>query len=104
MAAIDLVGSAVGFDKFDVLAKEIDKVAEQMQRVSASLDEEVETLCVRELASKYGVSFETMRRQICAQMGDRAVFRVGKSWVIRKRRFLDYLLEKERQAEAETSS
>ena len=95
-----MVDSAVGLDKFTVLAKEIDRVAEQIHMVTVSLDVEVETLCVRDLASRYGVTFETMRKQICDQMGDGSVFRVGKMWVIRKRKFLDYLLEKERQAGA----
>lgn len=104
MATIHLVDSAVGLDKFAVLAKEIDRVAERVLMVSVSLDNELETLCMRELSSKYGVTIETMRKQICAQMGNGAVYRVGKYWVIRKRMFLDYLLARERQEEGKTSS
>ena len=104
MAAIHLVDSAEGRDKFTVLAKEIDRVAEQVHMVTVSLNDEVETLCVRNLASRHGVTFETMRKQICALMGNGAVFRIGKCWVIRKRKFLDYLLERERQEEDKTST
>lgn len=104
MATIHLVDSAVGLDKFVILAKEIDRVAEQVHMVTVSLDDEVETLCVREIASRHGVTFETMRKQICALMGNGTVFRIGKCWVIRKRKFLDYLLKRERQEEGKTSS
>lgn len=100
MATVDLVDAAVGLDKFAVLAGAIDKVAEKVRMVSISMNDEVETLCVKELANQYGATFETMRKDIRALMGDGAVFRIGKTWVIRKRRFLDYLLEKERQGGA----
>lgn len=99
MATIDLVEATLGMDKFIVLARAIDKVAEQMRMVSASIDDAVETLFVEDLASRFGVTTETMRKQICARMGATVVFRVGKRWVIRKQKYLDYLIELENQVE-----
>ena len=75
----------------------VDHLSEELRclQEKTSLDDQIETLDVCELAEQYNVSFETLRKQITGVMGDSAVFKVGKKWVIRKRKFLDYLQIKE---------
>jgi len=98
MASIlEMVDRATGRDKFTVLAIAIDQLAEQIRCVSESksVDDEIATLDVEALASDYGVSFETMRKQLRNALGPQAVIRIGKRWVIRKRKFANYLSERE---------
>lgn len=92
-----MVEEATGTGKFAVLAAAIDQLAEQLLCVSARIgvDDEIATLDVEELASTNGVSFETMRKQLCEVLGRTAVHRLGKRWVLRKRKFLEYLSVRE---------
>lgn len=92
------VESATGTDKFLVLACAIDRLEEGRvldARSSVNLDEEIATLDMKDLSSKYKVSPETMRTKICNVLGANAVIRPGKTWVIRKRKFLEYLCASE---------
>ena len=88
------VEQAVGRDKFVVLATAVDQL---LQKTSASLedhhgiDDQIDTLCMDELAAQYEVSVATLRRQITRTLGKGAVLKLGKKLVIRKRRFLEYL-------------
>lgn len=91
--ALEMVEEATGSSKFIVLAAALDQMAEQVRSVSVSksVDDEIAILYVEDLASTHGVGFEAMRRQLCGVLGRDAVHRLGKRWVIRKRRFLEYL-------------
>ncbi len=99
-STLEMVEKANGTNKFIVLAAVIDQMAEQMLNVSVlrSVDDEIALLCVEEIASANGVGFETMRRQLCGVLGRDAVYRLGKRWVIRKRKFLEYLTMQERRS------
>ena len=90
---LEMVEKATGSSKFTVLAAAIDQMLEQMLSVSVSksMDDEIAVLCVEELASTNRVKSKTMRGNLCKVLGDDAVFRLGKRWVIRKRKFLEYL-------------
>lgn len=95
--AIELVDDAVGTDKFVVLAELIDHLYAQMRIASGeiAIEDEIATLDLEELASQYKVSQETLRRQLCSVLGPKAVFKLGKTWVVRKRKFLQYLEQRE---------
>ena len=90
---IQLVEQASGRDKFMVLATAIERLASGQESLKSgrSIDEQIATVDVESLATDYGVSFATMRSNLRAVIGESAVFRLGKRWVIRKERFLDYL-------------
>ena len=89
------VQQALGTDKFTVLAVAVDQALEARNR-EVSLDEQIETLDVQELAGNYGTSLETLRKQISDAVGPGAVFKLGKKWVIRKQTFLQFLQARER--------
>lgn len=90
---LEMVESATGLSKFTVLAAAIDQLAEQIRSVSASrsVDDDIAILDVEDLASMNRVGSETMRKQLCQVLGNDAVHRLGKRWVIRKRKFQEYL-------------
>jgi len=89
------VQQALGTDKFTVLAVAVDQALEARNR-EVSLDEQIETLDVQQLAENYGTSLETLRKQISDFVGAGAVFKLGKKWVIRKQTFLQFLQARER--------
>ena len=91
------VEKALGTDKFVVLASAVDHVIEAQSCLQEknTIDDQIETLDMHELARQYNVSFDTLRKQINGVLGDSAVFKVGRKWVIRKRRFLDFLQARE---------
>ena len=104
-----MVESTTGTAKLTVLAAAIDdikhsqsKLAEKVHDLAAvrstnlSYDSEIETLELSELATKYSVTEETLRKQIRSTLGYDAVIKVGKRWVIRKTNFLSYLRKRER--------
>jgi len=95
-----MVEKATGISKFIVLAAALDLQAEQIRNASVlrSVDDEIAVQDVEELASTNGVGIETMRRQLCGVLGRDAVHRLGKRWVIRKLKYLDYLLIQERRS------
>ncbi len=94
---------AVGSEKFLVLATSIDNLIEErcVRAEGLPIDEEIETLDVKRLAQDYDVGFETFRRQICRVVGDGAVFKLGSKWVIRKRKFLEFLKVKESETNSD---
>jgi len=87
------VEQATGRDKLVVLASVADQLLESQRsrEKETSIDDQLETLDVSSLAAQYEVSLETLRRQIIEKVGTKAVFKLGKKWVIRKRKFLEYL-------------
>jgi len=100
-SVIHLVQQAVGTDKFLVLAAAIDLAKNDFEilRNRVSIDEEIEILELSQLAEQYGTGEKTLREQIERQLSPGVVIKVGKKWVIRKRRFLDYLESKEAAGE-----
>lgn len=95
---LEQLESALGQDKFRVLASGVDSLWDEVRhlRGEVSVDEEIKTLELDELAEEYGaVNPETLRKQICAAVGKKAVFKLGSKWVIRKRKFLEFLKAKE---------
>jgi hypothetical protein len=92
------VQAALGTDKFTVLAVAVDQALEARTR-EASMDEQIETLDVQDLAGNYGTTFETLRKQISDSVGAGAVFKLGKKWVIRKQTFLQFLQARERSGD-----
>lgn len=88
---------AVGSEKLLVLATSIDNLIEErsVRSDGVPIDEQIETLDVKRLAQDYDVGFETFRKQICRVVGEGAVFKLGSKWVIRKRKFLEFLKVKE---------
>jgi hypothetical protein len=84
-------------EKFVVMAAAIDLAKNDLEilRNRVSLDDEIETLELSQLAEQYGTGEKTLREQIERQLGSGAAIKVGKKWVIRKRLFLDYLESKE---------
>ncbi|MFT5467878.1 MAG: hypothetical protein ACI8UO_002985 [Verrucomicrobiales bacterium] len=97
---LEQLNSALGTEKFTVLATVIDQLRCFQAEIASGvdLDDRIETLDVADLAEEHGVSFETMRKELRSVAGKNAVFRLGKKWVIRKQRFLDYLQTKESDA------
>ncbi len=95
--ALRQVQEAVGTDKFLVLASMLDSMrADHLElRSQIRVDDETETLDLDALAERYGVSVKTLREQLEREMGVGVVMKIGKMWVIRKRKFLDFLLSKE---------
>lgn len=102
-STLKILQQAVGTEKLTVLAAAIDTLMAMHAETQRgfSLEEQSATLEVEELASQYGVSFETMRNQLREVLGDAAVFRLGKKWVIRQVKFLDYLRARETKSEGE---
>lgn len=92
-----LLEKAVGTEKLTLLASAIDQIRiNQFESASGlTLDDKIETLEVDALAQENGVTLNTMRANICGVLGEGAVFRLGKRWVIRKQRYLDFLRAKE---------
>ncbi len=92
-SVMHLIQQAVGMDKFVVMAAAIDLAKNDLEilRNRVSIDEEIETLELSQLAEQYGTGERTLREQIERQLSPGAVIKVGEKWVIRKRRFLDYL-------------
>ena len=110
---IEMVESALGTAKLTVLAAAIDQLNDSQTRLSERVhklaavsgtnptyDAEIETLEMSALAEQYGVSVDTLRKQIRDVLGELAVIKVGKKWVIRKVNFLDFLRKLEGQAKA----
>ena len=95
---LEQVNQAVGLDKLTVLAVAVDQVQQSM-RTLAPLDEQLELLDMLDLAKQHGVSFKTLRAQVASLVGPGSVFRLGKRWVIRKQRFLEFLQAQERLEE-----
>ncbi|MEM7600639.1 MAG: hypothetical protein AAF357_04395 [Verrucomicrobiota bacterium] len=89
-SATQLVENATGLEKFSVLANLVDHIA-HLTLASRSIDEQVATLDIETLALEHGVTFETLRQQIRSTMGSGVVFRLGKRWLIRKTKFLEFL-------------
>ena len=81
-----------------VLAAAVDQVQQAIQQ-NATLDDQIETLDVHELAEKFEITFESFRKQITEVVGPSAVFKHGKKWVIRKQTYLEYLQMRERMPE-----
>lgn len=100
---LQLVEQATGLDKFAVLACAIDLQAARMDELvrEKPIDEQIACLDVNRLAQENGVSFETLRKNICEVMGAHTVFRLGKRWVIRKETFLLFLQKMETGCAAE---
>lgn len=97
-STLKLVEEAVGLQKFEVLATAIDQLSRLRQSEGANegtLDDQIAVLDLEELATQFAVTGETLRKNLCAALGKGAVFRVGKKWVIRKQRFLEYLRRQE---------
>jgi hypothetical protein len=96
-STLHIIQEAVGMEKFAVMATMIDLVRNDLDnlRNRISIDEEMETLDLGQLAKQYGTGERALREQIEKQLCAGAVIKVGKKWVIRKRRFLDYLVSKE---------
>lgn len=92
------VREAFGNDKFVVLAAGVDQALLATQR-NHTLDDQIETLDVHQLSVKFNVTFETLRKQITDVLGPGAVFKLGKSWIIRKQTYLQYLQQRERLPE-----
>ena len=89
MSFLDTIEKATGRDKFVVIAAQLDHVTDLAE--SKSIDDCIAVLDVEVLARDHGVTFETMRNQLRIKLGSNAVFRLGKRWVIRKVKFLQYL-------------
>ena len=89
MSFLDTIERATGRDKFTVIAAQLDHITELAE--SRSIDDRIATLDVEILAEDHDVTFETMRSQLRIRLGRNAVFRLGKKWVIRKIKFLQYL-------------
>lgn len=96
-STLHIIKEAVGMDKITVMAAMIDLARNDLEnlRNRISIDEEIETLELGQLAEQYGTGEKTLREQIERQLSPGVVIKVGKKWVIRKRRFLDYLESKE---------
>ncbi len=99
-STLRLIQEAVGTEKFIVLAAAVDgvKADQESIRRDVKIDDEIETLDLATLASDYGVNEKTLRDQIEKELGLGVVMKIGKKWVIRKRRFLDYMIQKENRA------
>jgi|GEM_PF-1857178 len=95
--ALRQVQEAVGTDKFLVLASMLDSMrADHLElRSQIRVDDETETLDLDALAERYGVSMKTLREQLERELGVGVVMKIGKIWVIRKRKFLEFLQSKE---------
>lgn len=94
---LEQLRSAVGSEKLLVLATSIDSLIEDRaaRAEGIPIDEEIETMDVKRLAKDYDVGFETFRKQISRVVGEGSVFKLGSKWVIRKRKFLEFLKAKE---------
>ncbi len=94
---LEQLRSAVGSERLILLAASIDNLIEErcVRAQGVPIDEQIETLDVKQLAQDYDVGFETFRKQICRVVGEGAVFKLGSKWVIRKRKFLEFLKVKE---------
>jgi hypothetical protein len=88
-----LVKEAVGLDKLTVMAGAVDSLKDDFEnfRREVRIDDEIETLNLSDLAEQYAVGERTLRDQIERRLGKGCVIKVGRKWVIRKRRFLDFL-------------
>lgn len=93
MTTVEQIELATGSDKLRLIGAEIDRVKGEISRLSGlqSTDDQAETIEVEELASKYDVREETLRKNINVRLGKSAVIRVGKKWVLRKTLWLEYL-------------
>ena len=91
---------ATGRDKLVVLASTLDQVIDGVRDIESrvTIDSQIETLDASELAEQYGVTMETFRKQVVGVMGEEAIFKLGKKWVIRKRKFLEFLQAKESES------
>ena len=79
-------------EKITMLVNEIDQLrslVEQQVVKESSLDDLVDILLLDELAVKFGVSVETMRKKLDVSGGK--VFKLGKKLVIRKIHFLEVI-------------
>lgn len=94
---LSLIHAAVGSEKFTVLAAIIDalKAEQEILRRKINIDEEIETLEIGALAARFGLSERALRAQIDRALGAGHTVKVGKKWVIRKRRFLEFLTRNE---------
>lgn len=96
-STLHIIQEAVGMDKITVMAAMIDLDRNDLEnlRNQISIDEEIETLELNRLAEQYGTGEKTLPEQIERQLRPGVVIKVGKKWLIRKRRFLDFLESKE---------
>jgi hypothetical protein len=94
---LSLIHDAVGSEKFTVLAATIDNLKAELEnlRNKATIDDEIETLEIAPLADRFGISEKAFRDQVDRAIGAGHVVKVGKRWVIRKRRFLEFLTRNE---------
>jgi len=93
MSTLNQVNLALGNDKTIVLAVAIDQLRDLVNEsaVSRTLDDQIETLDLAELADKHGITTKALREKIGAKVGPSAVIRLGKRLVIRKTRYLEFL-------------
>ena len=94
MSFLSTIERATGKDKFTVIGAQFDVLMELAE--SRSIDEKIATLDVEELAKSHDVAFDTMRNQLRSVLGRNAVFRLGKRWLVRKAKFLEFLQTLER--------
>lgn len=93
MSTLKQVHEALGQDKLTVLAVAIDQLRAHLyeREHEADIDEQIETVDVALLAEQNGVSPKVMRERICSKLGQPVVIRLGRRFVIRKTRFLEFL-------------
>lgn len=97
-STLDQVQSAVGKEKIEIVAREIDRIREQMQfheQASNDIDEAIETLSLNDLAEKHGVGVRSLRVRIGDVMGAQSVIKMGHSWVVRKKIWAEFLRKAE---------
>jgi len=71
-------------EKFDILAADIDLLRQRIEGLQSgqSMDSLLEVVEVEELASRFGVSLDAMRKRLSLAGGQ--VFKMGRQFVIRK--------------------
>jgi hypothetical protein len=96
-STLHIIKEAEGIDKFTVMAAMIDLARNDLEnlRNRILIEEEIETHELSQLAKQYGSGERALREQVERQLCIGAVIKIGKKWVIRKRRFLDFLESKE---------
>lgn len=93
MSTLKQFNAALGKDKMTVLAVAIDHLRDWMQEstVNQTMDDQIETLGLADLADRHGITIKALRERISSKLGPSAVIRLGKCLVIRKTRYLEFL-------------
>ncbi|MBL9160636.1 MAG: hypothetical protein JNJ70_24350 [Verrucomicrobiales bacterium] len=93
MSTLKQFNAALGKDKMTVLAVAIDHLRDWMQEstVNQTIDDQIETLGLADLADRHGITIKALRERISSKLGPSAVIRLGKCLVIRKTRYLEFL-------------